>query len=206
MALASCGRPTRSCPRSREPPRSRSRVEVRSSATDPRRRFAARQGSSSLRMHSSRPSTSTCCGFRSCTDDRSRRRRPQPKPRSRSSAQRGPAALWPGEDPIGKTVRVNIEPAQGKVVADTVRSMRVIRELDETATEVTIVGVAQDVVNGFVYQGLDPAFLYLPTHPGSARATTVMLRSRGSLQVGIRAIAAAARQPGPDGVRCARGG
>ena len=96
----------------------------------------------------------------------------------------GARALWPGEDPIGKTVRVNIEPPQGKVVASTVRSMRVIRELDATATEVTIVGVAQDVVNGFVYQGLDPAYLYLPTHPGSARATTVMLRGRGSLQAG----------------------
>jgi predicted permease len=96
----------------------------------------------------------------------------------------GARALWPGEDPIGKTVRVNIEPVKGKVVADTVRSLRVVGELDATATEVTIVGVAQDVINGFVYQGIDPAYLYLPTHPGSRRATTVILRGRGPLQPG----------------------
>ena len=96
----------------------------------------------------------------------------------------GARALWPGEDPIGKTVRVNIEPVRGKVVPDTVKSLRIVGELDATATEVTIVGVAQDVVNGFVYQGIDPAYLYLPTNPGSTRVTTVMMRGRGPLQPG----------------------
>jgi ABC-type antimicrobial peptide transport system permease subunit len=95
----------------------------------------------------------------------------------------GARALWPGEDPIGKTVRVNIDPV-GKRIADTVKSLRVVGDLDATATEVTIVGVAQDVVNGFVYQGIDPAYLYLPTHPGSSRVTTVMLRGRSPLQTG----------------------
>jgi len=95
----------------------------------------------------------------------------------------GARALWPGEDPVGKTVRVNIEPA-GERIADTIKSLRVVRELDATATELTIVGVARDVVNGFVYQGIDPAYLYLPTNPGSRRATTVLLRGHTPIQPG----------------------
>jgi len=93
----------------------------------------------------------------------------------------GARALWPGEDPLGKTIRVNIEPAGQRVIADTVRSLRTAGELDASATEVTIVGVAQDVVNGFIYQGIDPAHLYLPTGPDGARVSTLMLRGRGPL-------------------------
>jgi predicted permease len=93
----------------------------------------------------------------------------------------GARALWPNEDPLGKTLRVNIPPPTQKAIADTVRSLRRVDDLDATATEVTIVGVAQDAVNGFVYQGIDPAHVYLPTAPGGTRVTTVMIRSRGPL-------------------------
>jgi hypothetical protein len=59
-----------------------------------------------------------------------------------------------------------------------------VQELEASATEVTIVGVAQDVVNGFVYQGIDPAHLYLPTSPGGSRVTTVIVRGRAGLTAG----------------------
>jgi predicted permease len=101
----------------------------------------------------------------------------------------GARALWPGEDPIGKTVRVPLEPVGQRVVADTVKSMRGLQEVEAGATEFTIVGVAQDVVNGFVYQGLDPAHFYLPTSVGGARVSTVILKGRGALDAGgVRSI------------------
>ena len=37
----------------------------------------------------------------------------------------GAKVLWPGEDPIGKTIRVNIDPPETRTtVADTVRQLR----------------------------------------------------------------------------------
>jgi predicted permease len=97
----------------------------------------------------------------------------------------GARALWPGEEPVGKSLRVNIEPPGQKVrIADTVKSLRTVAEFDASSTEVTIVGVAQDVVNGFVYQGTDPAHVYLPTGPGGARVAAIMLRGRGPLSDG----------------------
>ena len=97
----------------------------------------------------------------------------------------GAQKLWPGEDPVGKTVRVNIEPlGQERIVADTVKTLRSDGSMDATATELTIVGVARDVVNGFLYHGIDSAHLYLPTSPSGARVTTVLLRGRGTMSAG----------------------
>jgi putative ABC transport system permease protein len=44
---------------------------------------------------------------------------------------------------------------------------------------VTVIGVAKDVVNGFVYEGTDPAHLYLPTSATGSRAGALMVRSAG---------------------------
>jgi hypothetical protein len=108
----------------------------------------------------------------------------------------GARAMFPGEDPIGKTVRVNVEPHVPRVVADSVKSLRSVQEMDASATEYTIVGVARDVVNGFVYQGLDAAHLYLPTSINGARATTVLVRGRGPLAAG--AVRSLLRRVSPD--------
>ena len=40
----------------------------------------------------------------------------------------------------------------------------------------TVVGVAADVVNGFVYQGKDPAYLYIPTGPTGPHAAALLVR------------------------------
>jgi hypothetical protein len=73
--------------------------------------------------------------------------------------------LWPGVDPIGRTIR--IEAPEG----------REVDALPGYAT-VTIVGVAQDVVSGMVYQGRDIAQLYLPTSVTGTRGTSLLVRGR----------------------------
>jgi predicted permease len=96
----------------------------------------------------------------------------------------GARLMFPGEDPIGKTVRPHIEPPGPRVVADSIKTLRSAKDMDASATEYTIVGVAQDVVNNFVYQGIDSAHLYLPTIPSGARVAAVILRGRGALSAG----------------------
>ena len=93
----------------------------------------------------------------------------------------GANALWPGEDPIGKTLRLNIEPPGNRLsVAERVHTVyRRGADLPGAMT-VTVVGVAKDVVNGFIYQGIDPAHVYLPTGPTGARAAALMVRGRAS--------------------------
>ncbi len=92
----------------------------------------------------------------------------------------GAKALWPGEDPIGKTLRVHIEPPEKRTgVADTVMMLRKFPDEADTSPGsqlLTIVGVAADVVNGFVYQGKDPANLYLPTNPRGVQAAALLVR------------------------------
>lgn len=91
----------------------------------------------------------------------------------------GARTLWPGEDPIGKTLRLTIpEPANRLQVADTVRELRRVDPNGADAIVVTVIGVAQDVVSGFVYEGRDAAHVYLPTSPTGARAKALMARTR----------------------------
>ena len=75
-------------------------------------------------------------------------------------------ALWPGEDPIGKTLRIEHQEAQS---ADKLPA----------PGSVVIVGVARDVVSGFVYDGEDRAHLYMPTNPDGVHAAAVLVRGRG---------------------------
>jgi predicted permease len=92
----------------------------------------------------------------------------------------GAKALWPGDEPIGKTVRIHIPPPGPRVVAaDTMMSLR--RPGDEKDTIlVTVVGVAGDVVSGFVYQGTDAGHVYLPTSVSGSRAAALLVRGRSS--------------------------
>ncbi len=96
----------------------------------------------------------------------------------------GARALWGGADPIGRTVRVRFfRPEAG---ADEVRRLDRLPgpdEPDTSAIEVTIVGVARDVVSTFVYVGPDPAHLYLPTSPGGSRAEALLVRGTAGLRI-----------------------
>jgi hypothetical protein len=75
------------------------------------------------------------------------------------------AALWPDEDPIGKTIR--IERADGRGVDD----------LPEYPV-VTVVGAVRDVVSGLVIEGPDRGHIYLPITPENRHAAALLVRSR----------------------------
>ena len=75
----------------------------------------------------------------------------------------GAKTLWPGEEPVGQTIRLYIEPPTERAIADTVQVMRRVGDDDSRAIAFTIIGVAKDVVSGFVYQGTDTSHIYLPT-------------------------------------------
>jgi hypothetical protein len=97
----------------------------------------------------------------------------------------GARALWPGEDPLGKTLRVPVPPLGNKRVAETVRELRKLDDFGADALAVTVIGVVSDVISGFVYLGTDPAHVYLPTSATGSRAAALMTRGRaGELSAG----------------------
>ena len=91
--------------------------------------------------------------------------------------------LWPGEDPLGKTVRLPLAEPQ-TFVADTVHTMVAIGDASErTGVLVNVVGVAKDVVSGFVYEGKEPAQIYLPTDVSGTRVAALLVRPRMGVDV-----------------------
>jgi predicted permease len=76
-------------------------------------------------------------------------------------------AFWPGENPIGKTVRV--------ASSNT-------RPEDDFAgySEVTIVGTAGDVISGLIVDGPEAGHIYLPTGAGNRHATALIARPRAA--------------------------
>lgn len=104
-------------------------------------------------------------------------------------------ALWPGSDPIGKTIRLPLEEQQTRV-ADTVRSLRAI---DGTESRfLTVVGVATDVVSGLVYEGKDTAQVYFPTSPQGAHAKALLVSGRSGATLQTDALRAILLQVHPD--------
>lgn len=68
-------------------------------------------------------------------------------------------ALWPTTDPLGRTVRVWI---------------------DDQARDLTVIGVADDMMTGLVYRGKEFPHLYLPTNPGRPHAAAILARGRAT--------------------------
>jgi predicted permease len=85
-------------------------------------------------------------------------------------------ALWPGIDPVGKTIRVWIQPEDRPDVMTRER-MVANSQVGELGDDIVVVGVAQDIVNGLVYDGRVP-HLYLPTAPGAPHAKDLLVRGR----------------------------
>ena len=85
-------------------------------------------------------------------------------------------ALWPGADPLGKAIRVWIVPDERPDVMTRDRLVSSSQVRDQ-GQDVVVVGVAQDVVTGLVYDGRT-AHLYLPTSPSAPHAKAVLVRGR----------------------------
>ncbi len=80
---------------------------------------------------------------------------------SESTARR----FWPGQDPLGKTIRVeNLD-------------RRYVDRLPEF-TQVQVIGIARDVISGWVGDGLDPTCLYFPTSLAGKHARDLLARGR----------------------------
>jgi len=102
----------------------------------------------------------------------------------------GAAAAWPGEEPIGRTLRV---PVAATVAAGVTRVDDARPQGDSPTQLLTIVGVARDVVSGLIYEGRDVAHLYLPTRAGDPRAVALLVKSRPGVRLDAETFAPALR-------------
>jgi predicted permease len=84
-------------------------------------------------------------------------------------------AFWPGEDPVGRTIR--IEPPNG----------RPTDELQGYAS-VTVIGTVGDVVSGILVDGRDAGHIYLPVHAADPHAIALLARGRSARDLDARAL------------------
>jgi predicted permease len=76
-------------------------------------------------------------------------------------------SFWPGEDPIGKTIR----PVESRE--------RHVQNLPFQG-DIRVVGVARDVIHGAIFQGFDRTCIYLPAAERNAqRNSSMLVRFRG---------------------------
>lgn len=94
-------------------------------------------------------------------------------------------AFWPGDDPIGKSVR--IERPDG-------------RPVDELPgySSVVIVGIARDVVSGMLFDGRDAGHIYLPTSATDSHAVALLVRGRSDRELGPETLQRLFKQVGSD--------
>jgi hypothetical protein len=91
-------------------------------------------------------------------------------------------AFWPGQDPIGKTVR--IAPSPGGELAGY--------------SDVTVVGTAGDVISSMIVNGPEAGHLYLPTGPGSRHAMALLVRGRAPHDLAPEAVQQILKRAAPD--------
>jgi predicted permease len=92
-------------------------------------------------------------------------------------------AFWPGASPLGRTIRVRLDAPATQ--PGEIQRQRDIRRPDGPGADegpanldVTVVGIAQDVVSGMVFDGTDTTHLYMPTSPTGAHAESILVRAR----------------------------
>src|SRR5262249_24032894 len=85
-------------------------------------------------------------------------------------------ALWPGADPLGRTIRLWMPPEERPDVMTHDRLLSTT-QVEAEGDDVVVIGVTRDVVSGLVYDGSRP-HLYLPTSPGARHARALLVRGR----------------------------
>jgi predicted permease len=105
-------------------------------------------------------------------------------------------ALWPGADPLGKTVRLLMteEIREDAMTRGNLVSNADIRDAGE---DVLVIGVAPDVVTGLVYEGRAP-HMYLPTTPSGPHAKDLLVRGRTTQDIRIDKLQAVLRNVSPN--------
>jgi len=91
----------------------------------------------------------------------------------------GAARLWPGADPLGRSVRIPLEPPQSRSASALTRLERFAGD-GAPVSDITVIGVAEDVVSGSVYEGRQSLHLYLPTSPTGPHAASLLVRGRST--------------------------
>lgn len=104
--------------------------------------------------------------------------------------------LWPGADPLGKTVRVLMaqEVRDGVMTRGNLVSNADIQDAGE---DVVVIGVAADVVTGLVYEGRG-AHMYLPTTPSGPHAKDLLVRGRSAQDIRLDTLQGALRGVDPN--------
>jgi putative ABC transport system permease protein len=94
-------------------------------------------------------------------------------------------ALWPGDDPIGKTISLerpsgpNVEPLTGY-------------------STLTVVGTVGDIVSGIMVTGRDSGHIYVPASPASPHANAILLRGRTDRDLPTPAVQDVVKRTFPD--------
>ena len=105
-------------------------------------------------------------------------------------------ALWPGEEPVGKTLHLEMPEARTGVADVLTRSLKAVGK--SGGLYVTVVGVAKDVVSGLVYEGKDSAQVYLPTSVEGQHAKALLVHPRPGTNLQPDAIRTMLLQVHPD--------
>jgi predicted permease len=96
------------------------------------------------------------------------------------------ATLWPGQDALGQTLDVTAEPRG-----------RPDRRLP--SGRVRVIGVAEDVANGFILRGIDPSWVYFPTDLAAVVDLPLVVKTKTGDVAELRAaVAAAVADVAPD--------
>jgi predicted permease len=83
------------------------------------------------------------------------------------------STFWPGQDPIGQTLAVS---SPGRVGAPRVRA------------QVTVIGVAGDIIGGTIVEGPEAGRIYLPTGPGQPDAIALLVRANAARDLAPEAL------------------
>ena len=105
-------------------------------------------------------------------------------------------ALWPGEDPLGKSIRLWMQPEERPDVM-TRDQLVATTDIGQKGDDVVVIGVTRDVVSGLVYDGGRP-HVYLPTSPGGRHAKALLVRGHSTRDIRPDALAAVLRTVDPN--------
>jgi len=94
-------------------------------------------------------------------------------------------SFWPGQDAIGKSIR--IERPNGRPVDDLAGY-----------PEVTVIGTVPDVVSGLIVDGRDSSHIYLPMTADSPQTLAALVRGRTMREPGAEALQQSFRQVAAD--------
>jgi predicted permease len=78
--------------------------------------------------------------------------------------------FWPNLDPIGQSLRLSRDPA-----IDRHKKL-------PAYVSARVIGIARDVISGWVGDGIDSTFVYFPTSPGRAMNSSLLVRVKGEAE------------------------